>query len=165
MVQPETPDPELEESSDSIRHYMSALQSACHSLVSITIDFASLSTTRALALREFDALKTLRMNWDHQLFGKTSKKPRMHSVGLPPQLENLEFFNEVGTDEEVVDLLLSTIQIAPILARNWSSLVIVDCEDRVRKQIIEACEAQPQLELDIIGRIDHESDDNDIEEQ
>ncbi|KAK7214498.1 hypothetical protein V2G26_002501 [Clonostachys chloroleuca] len=84
MTQNEEPSPELEESSDSIRDYMIAVKSACHSLETVTIDFPTLMTHRALALREFDHLKTLRINWDHQLFGKTSKKPRLHSAGLPP---------------------------------------------------------------------------------
>lgn len=156
MTQAEDPVPELEESSDSIRDYMMALKSACHSLESITIDFASLRSSRALALREFVALKTLRINWDHQLFGKTSKKPRMHSVGLPPELETLEFFNELGTDEEVTDLLVYAIQGISVTARKLTRLIVVDGEDGVPQEIVEACKAQPQLQLDIIGRMDEE---------
>jgi hypothetical protein len=159
MTQPDDPQPELEESSDSIRDYVMALKSACHSLESVTIDSPHLHCSRALALRDFAALHTLRLNWDHQLFGRTSKKPRLHSVGLPPELRTLEFFNELGTDDEVTDLFVLAIENLPITARKWENLVVVEGEgdEGVPKEIIEACKKHPQLKLDIIGRMD-ESD-------
>ncbi|KAK7424662.1 hypothetical protein QQZ08_008545 [Neonectria magnoliae] len=123
MTQTEDPSPELEESSDSIRDYVIALDSASHSLETVTIDFPLLQTSRPLALRGFTALKTLRINWDHQLFGKTSKKPRLQSVGLPPELETLEFFNKLGTDDEVTELFVHAIENLDITARKLSRLI------------------------------------------
>ncbi|KAF7550022.1 hypothetical protein G7Z17_g5994 [Cylindrodendrum hubeiense] len=155
MTQTEQPTPELEDSSDNIRDYIMALSPANHSLESITIDFPTLLGLRALSLRDFAVLKTFRINWDYQLFGMSSKKkPRMHSVGLPPQLEVLEFFNELGTDEEVTDLLVYMIQGLHISARNLKRLILVAGEDGVPKDVIEACKAQAQLELNIIGEMD-----------
>lgn len=151
LTQLEDPEPELEESSDSIRDYIMALKSASHSLEIITIDFPFLTGSRALALREFTALHTLRLNWDHQLYGRTTKKPRLHSVGLPPELKTLEFFNQLGTDEPVTDLLVNTIENLPIMARHLEELIVVADEDGVPKEIIEACKSQPQLRLNIIG--------------
>ncbi|RMJ01646.1 hypothetical protein CDV36_015657 [Fusarium kuroshium] len=151
MTHPEDPSPELEESSDSIRDYFMALKSACHSLETITIDSVFLRSSRALALRDFTALKTLRMNWDHQLYGKSSKRPRLHSVGLPPELETLEFFNDLGTDEEVTELLVNTIENVNLMARHLKEL-IVRVEDReIPKEVLEACKSQPQLHLHVIG--------------
>lgn len=160
MTQAPEPSPELEESSGSIRDYMIALQSAAHSLETITVDFPLLQSARALQLREFVQLKTLRLNWDHQLFGKTSKKPRMTSVGLPPELETLEFFNELGTDEEVTDLLVSALETINFSARKFTRMIVIEGEDgnTVPKAVEEACKAQEQLQLDIIGRMDTVND-------
>lgn len=154
MTQAANPSPDLEESSDSIRDYMIALNSACHSLETITIDFPMLQSSRALALRDFECLKTLRLNWDYQLFGKSSKKPRMTSVGMPPELETLEFFNQLGTDEEVTDLLVNMVENIHITARNLKRLIVTEREgeDRIPKAVEDACNKQPQLQLDIIGR-------------
>ncbi|KAI1108225.1 hypothetical protein F5Y14DRAFT_100639 [Nemania sp. NC0429] len=105
MTQSTEPTPELEESSDNLGDYMVALQSQCESLHSITIDFPTMGSRRSLRMRDFVALKVLRVNWDWQLFGRKSKKPRLDSFGVPPNLEILEFFNELGTDEEVTELL------------------------------------------------------------
>jgi hypothetical protein len=156
MTQLEHPSPELEESSTSIRDYMIALGSACHSLETITIDFPLLQSARPLALRDFDVLKTLRLNWDHQLFGKSSKKPRLTSVGMPPMLETLEFFNELGTDAEVTDLFVYMLENLNVTAAKLRRLIVVESEDEapVPKAVEEACRAQEQLELDIIGRMD-----------
>ncbi|KAH6666520.1 hypothetical protein F5X68DRAFT_217227 [Plectosphaerella plurivora] len=159
MTQLPDPEPELDESSVSIRDYMIAIKSACHSLQSITIDFPTLYTTRALALRDFDALKTFRLNWDHQLFGKSSKKPRLHSVGLPPNLETLEFFNELGTDAEVTELLINTLETLDFSARKLERLIVVENEDGMSKEFIAACKANPRLKLDIIGGFDTEDSD------
>lgn len=156
MTQSAEPSPDLEDSSDSIRDYIIALSSAAHSLETITIDFPLLRTTRALALREFTALKTLRINYDHQLFGKSSKKPRMTSVGLPPDLKTLEFFNELGTDEEVTDLLVNMIQTVHITATKLTRLIVYEPEDEgtIPKEVEDGCNMQDQLHLDIIGRMD-----------
>ena len=157
MTQLSEPVPELEESSTSIRDYMSAIKSACHSLQSITVDFPQLTTTRALALRDFDALKTLRLNWDHQLFGKSSKKPRLHSVGMPPELETLEFFNELGTDEEVTELFVFALQTLDYTAKKLERLILPEHENGgPPKQIVEACKANSRLQLDVIGGFDTE---------
>lgn len=109
-------------------------------------------------MREFAALKTLRLNWDYQLFGKSSKKPRLHSVGLPPVMETLEFFNELGSDAEVTDLLLATIEQKSIVARNWKTMVVVEGDDGVSKEIKNACK-EAGLQLDIIGAMDEESEE------
>ncbi|KAF5011513.1 hypothetical protein FDECE_2385 [Fusarium decemcellulare] len=157
MTQDEDPVPELEESSDSIRDYLAALRSACHSLETITIDSPNLRSSRALALRDFTALKTLRLNWDHQLYGRTTKRPRLHSVGLPPALETLEFFNELGTDEEVTDLLVNTIEQVNVMAEHLKDLIVRAEEAEIPKDVLEACKSQPQIHLHIIGG-DEDSD-------
>ena len=157
MTQPADPCPDLEESSDSIRDYMLALRSASHSLETVTIDSPLLRSSKALMLREFVALKTLRINWDHQLFGKSfKKKARLHSVGLPPELEVLEFFNMLGTDEEVTDLFVNMVQSLHITARKLKRLIVVQDEDQdgIPREVEEACRTQKQLQLDIIGCMD-----------
>ncbi|ESU17575.1 hypothetical protein FGSG_11152 [Fusarium graminearum PH-1] len=151
LTQREEPEPELEESSSSIRDYMMALKEQCHSLETITIDFPMLASGRALALREFVKLKTLRLNWDYQLFGKSTKKPRLHSVGLPPELETLEFFNPLGTDEEVTDLLANAIQSLHITCRKMKELIVLVEEAEIPKEVLEAIKSQPQLHLSVIG--------------
>ncbi|RYP24019.1 hypothetical protein DL767_008678 [Monosporascus sp. MG133] len=156
MTQTPEPEPELEESSINIGDYIIALKSARHSLESVTIDFPTLVGYRALRMRDFTALKTLRINWDYQLFGKTSKKPRLHSVGLPPELETLEFFNELGKDEEVTDLLIYTIENREIVASNWKTMIVVQGDDReVTKDLVQACKSHG-LQLDIIGHFDED---------
>ncbi|CAJ2502031.1 Uu.00g048840.m01.CDS01 [Anthostomella pinea] len=156
MTQVPEPVPELVDSSDNIADYICALSSASHSLQSILIDFPSLSGFKALRMRDFVALKTLRVNWDYQLFGKSSKKPRMHSVGLPPELETLEFFNELGTDEGVTDLLLYAIQNKGVTARNLKTMIVVEGDEpSLSWELKEACKSQ-ELELRIIGQLDEE---------
>lgn len=158
MTQPQDPSPDLEESSDSLRDYIIALGGAAHSLESITIDFPILRNTKALAMRDFAELKTLRINWDHQLFGKSSKKPRMTSVGLPPELETLEFFNPLGTDEEVTDLFVSTVESIHITARKLSQLVLVEAAteggETIPNRLHDALKTQPQIKIDVIGQMD-----------
>ena len=155
MTQTSDSPAQLEESSDRIDDYILALKSASHSLVTITIDFPSLKGHKALRMREFEALKTLRINWDYQLFGKSASKPRMHSVGMPPRLETLEFFNPLGTDDEVVDLFEHMIENISINAQHLQHLIVVDDEDhRVPKQVLAACKTQPQIHVDIIGDLD-----------
>ncbi|KAF1348256.1 F-box domain-containing protein [Lizonia empirigonia] len=157
MTQLKDPEPELEESSDSFSDYIIALNSQAHSLKSITIDFPTLGCRKTLRLREFESLKELRMNWDYQLFGKSSKKPRLHSVGLPPKLEVLEFFNELGKDEEVTDLLLSMLQNKSIVARTLKKMIVVEGNVKVLKEVKSICKEQ-NLELDIIGELDVDSE-------
>ena len=158
MVHTETPSPELEESSDSIWDYIIALGSACHSLESITIDFPTLAGFKPLRMRDFTALKTLRINWDYQLFGKSSKKPRMHSVGVPPELETLEFFNELGTDDEVTDLLEYMIRNKAVVARALERMIVPQSEaGDVPSSIVEACKSQG-LRMDIIGAMETDTD-------
>ncbi|KAM5350286.1 hypothetical protein ACJ41O_006791 [Fusarium nematophilum] len=157
MTQDEDPEPELEESSDSIRDYIMALKSASHSLETITIDSPSLRSSRALALRDFAALETLRLNWDHQLYGRSSKRPRLHSVGLPPELKTLEFFNDLGTDDEVTDLLVNTIENMNLMARHLTELIVRVDEHEVPSAVLEACKSQPQIHLHVIGG-DEEAD-------
>lgn len=165
MTQLPEPEPELEESSDDIGDYVFALKSARHSLESVTIDFPFLAGYKALRMRDFAALRTLRLNWDYQLFGKTSKKPRLHSVGLPPELETLEFFNELGTDDEVNDLLLYTVQNKGIIASKFKTMIVVPGDDGdISKDLVEACKSS-KLQLDIIGHFDEDSDEEAEEEK
>ncbi|CAO2647485.1 Nn.00g084070.m01.CDS01 [Neocucurbitaria sp. VM-36] len=157
MTQLEEPEPELEESSDNVGDYILAIQSQAEFLKSLTIDFPTLTGRKVLRMRDFQALTTLRLNWDYQLFGKSSKKPRLHSVGLPPILEVLEFFNDLGTDDEVTDLLLVMIEQKNIIARTWKKMVVVEGEDGVSREIKDACK-EAGLQLDIIGAMDTDSD-------
>ncbi|KAF9731922.1 hypothetical protein PMIN06_003090 [Paraphaeosphaeria minitans] len=162
MTHQDEPEPELEESSDSVADYIHALNSQSESLISITIDSPSMTSRKVLRMREFGALKTLRLNWDYQLFAKSSKKPRLHSVGLPPELEMLEFFNELGTDAEVNDLLLALIESKSIVARHWETMVVVEGDEAILKQVKAACK-ENGLQLDIIGAFDEtDSDDDEV---
>ncbi|KAF1850073.1 uncharacterized protein K460DRAFT_360930 [Cucurbitaria berberidis CBS 394.84] len=160
MTQVEEPEPELEESSDNVGDYILALQSQAEFLKSITIDFPTLTGRKALRMRQFEALTTLRLSWDYQLFGKSSKKPRLHSVGLPPIMEVLEFFNDLGTDDEVNDLLLTVIEQKNIIARTWQTMVVVEGDDGVSREIKDACKSAG-LRLDIIGAMDTDTDTDD----
>ncbi|ATY60586.1 F-box domain-containing [Cordyceps militaris] len=157
MTQSPDPGPDLEETSDSMRDYIIAIQPQCNSLETITVDHPLLRNRRALSLRDFVKLKTLRLNWDHQLFGHSSKKPRLNSVGMPPELETLEFFNQLGTDEEVTDLFVAMLKNLTVMARKLTHLIVMESEEDekpVPKEVEEACKSQPQLRVDIIGRMD-----------
>jgi hypothetical protein len=164
MTQAEEPEPELEESSDSLSDYIVALKSQAEFLTNITFDSPTLHNRKTLRLRDFEALKTLRLNWDHQLFAKTSKKPRLHSVGFPPNMETLEFFNELGTDAEVTDLLVVAIESKDIIAKNWRTLLVVEGDNSVPTVIKDACKTVG-LRLDIIGDIDNITDASIDEEE
>ena len=164
MTQLEEPEPELEESSDSFSDYIIALSSQAHSLKSITIDFPTLGCRKTLRLREFQTLKELRMNWDYQLFGKSSKKPRLHSVGLPPELEVLEFFNELGKDEEVTDLLLAMLENKGIVARKLQKMIVVEGNNKILSEVKRVCKEQG-LQLDIIGELDEDEDEDEDEDK
>ncbi|KAF2824187.1 hypothetical protein CC86DRAFT_371573 [Ophiobolus disseminans] len=159
MTQTEEPEPELEESSDSLSDYIIALNSQAEFLKSITFDSPTLHNRKTLRLREFEVLKTLRLNWDHQLFAKSSKKPRLHSVGFPPEMEVLEFFNDLGTDNEVTDLFVVAIESKDIIAKNWKTMIVVDGDDGVPKEIKDACKTVG-LQLDIIGAMGTDSDED-----
>lgn len=164
LTQAEEPEPGLEESSDSLSDYIIALKTQAEFLTSITFDSPTLHNRKTLRLREFESLKTLRLNWDHQLFAKSSKKPRLHSVGFPPEMETLEFFNELGTDAEVVDLFLAAIESKDIIAKNWKTLVVVEGDDGVPKGIKDACKTVG-LKLDIIGALDSDSEEDDDDDE
>ncbi|KAF1998220.1 F-box domain-containing protein [Amniculicola lignicola CBS 123094] len=157
MTQTEEPSPELEETGDNLADYVVALKSQAASLKSFTIDSPTLGCRRPLRMRDFAELTTLRMNWDYQLFGETSPKPRLFSVGLPPQLEVLEFFNDMGTDEEVTDLLLYTIEQKDIIAKAWTKMVAREDDCYVPRVIKDACK-EAGLDLFIIGGEDSEAD-------
>jgi hypothetical protein len=135
------PNPPLEESPADAGDYIFALNSAQHSLETISIDYATLGGRKALRLRDFVALKSLSLR-DYQLFGQTSKtgKPRLHSVGFPPEMETLRFFGEVGTDDEVTELLEVAISNKSILARKWKQLVVPDSKEGIPKAIMDACD-------------------------
>lgn len=142
MVQTKAePEPPLEESAADAGDYIFALNSAQHSLEAISIDCATLGGRKALRLRDFVALKSLGLR-DYQLFGQTSKtgKPRLHSVGLPPEMETLKFFGEVGTDDEVTELLEVAIRSKDVVARNWKVLVDAGREG-VPANIMDAAES------------------------
>ncbi|TGJ79604.1 hypothetical protein E0Z10_g9173 [Xylaria hypoxylon] len=124
MTQSSEPSPDLEESSDNMGDYMVALRSQCEALETITVDFPTMGSRRSLRMREFVALRVLRINWDWQLFGRKSKKPRLDSFGVPPNLEKLEFFNVLGTDEEVTELLDYLIQTNDVVAKAVNTTLI-----------------------------------------
>lgn len=157
MTQPEDPSPALQETSDNFSDYVMALQSQAHSLRSFTIDSPTISCRRALRMRNFEVLETLRMNWDYQLFGKTTKKPRLHSVGMPPQLQVLEFFNELGTDDQVTELFVQLIELKDTVPSKWETLIVVEGDSGVPKVIKDACKNHG-LRLDIIGQLDTDTD-------
>lgn len=158
MTQAAEPSPELEESSDNAGDYVMALKSQCHSLETLIIDHATLTGRKPLRMRNFEVLKTLKLNWDYQLFGKSSKKPRLHSAGLPPELEVLEFFNELGTDEEVTELLEYTLQIASVTNGKLKRMIVVHGENGVSKGVVAACKTSG-VQLDIIGALDDHEDE------
>lgn len=143
IFQLQFPSPPLEESPDDVEDYIFAVQSAQHSLQTISINFATLSAENPMKLRGFESLKTLELR-DYQLFGQPSGSPRLHSVGLPPNLEVLKFFNPVGEDEELSDLLCYTIENKAILASKLREMIVVEGEGREREfppKLVEACTA------------------------
>jgi len=162
MTQLPEPSPDLEESSDDCSDYIVALSAQAPTLESITIDVPTLGGRKTLRMREFKALETLRLGWDYHLFGKTSKKARLHSIGMPPNLVTLELFNELGTDEGVTDLMVSMLQIGTILATKWEKFIVVaDDDGKVPQVIIDACK-QGEVKLEIIGQMgDDDGDDDD----
>lgn len=152
------PEPELEESSDEINEFVMALKPCAETLETIVIDHPTLGGRKVLRMRDFVAVKTLRLNFDTQLFGKTSKKPRLHSVGFPPQLETLEFLNEIGRDDVVTELFAGALENIEFMARNLKTLMLVDGPRGIPRQILDACEGKG-FELSIRRLADDDSDD------
>lgn len=142
------PVPELEESSDEINEFVMALKPCAESIETIIVDHPTLGGRKVLRMRDFTALKTMRLNFDTQLFGKTSKKPRLHSVGLPPELETLEFFGEIGKDEAVTELFAIALGNIEFMARNLKTLILFEGPDGIPQQILDACEGK-KFELQI----------------
>ena len=140
ITQLQFPSPPLEESPDDIEDYILAMKSAEHSLQIISIDFATLSAENPLKLRGFECLKSLELR-DYQLFGQSSGSPRLHSVGLPPNLEVLRFLNLVGEDEELVDLLCYTVENKAILASKLHKIEVINKEYSLLDNLGKACEA------------------------
>ena len=148
ISQLEDPSPPLEESPDDVGDYILAMRSSLHSLETISIDFTTLSGDQPLRLREFQSLTSLELR-DYQLFGQSSGSPRLHSVGLAPNLETLRFFNQVGTDEEIADLFCYTIENQDMLARKVCEIIIPRPEDGIPPRVIEACETAEHFHLQI----------------
>jgi hypothetical protein len=143
------PNPELEESSDEICEHVMALRDQAETLESITIDHPTLAGRKVLRLRDFQNVRYLRLNRDTQLFGKTGRKPRMHSAGLPPRLEVLEFTEPLGGDDTVTELFAMMLQNIEFMARDLRALIVVAGPDgSVPEQILEACKGK-KFELDI----------------
>jgi hypothetical protein len=142
------PQPDLEEGSDEICEHVMALRDQAETLESITIDHPTLAGRKVLRLRDFQNLKYLRLNRDTQLFGKTGRKPRMHSAGLPPRLEVLEFTEPLGADETVTELFALMLQNIEFMARDLRTLIVVEGPEGIPEQILEACRGK-KFELDI----------------
>lgn len=142
------PQPELEESSSEINEHIMALKDQAETLESITIDHPTLGGRKVLRLRDFQSCRTLRLNWDTQLFGKTGKKPRMHSAGLPPQLETLEFLDPLGADEMVTELFCMMLGNIDFMARRLKTLIVAEGPGGVPEQVLEACKGK-KFELKI----------------
>jgi hypothetical protein len=141
------PSPELEESPDDVNDFIFALGSAHHSLEKLTIDFPTLGSKAALRLREFDAVTELQL-MDYQLLGISKGKPRLHSVGLPPNLEILTFPGRISEDEEILDLLEYMIEKKEVLARKWRILEVEGDEEGLPERIKELCE---KVGLQVMG--------------
>jgi hypothetical protein len=141
LTQRPTPFPELEESPDDVGDFIFALGSAQHSLEKIIIDFPTLNSKAAQRLRDFDAVTELEIR-DFQLLGQTSGKPRLNSVGLPPNLEVLRFPGGMSRgDEELMDLLEYVIGTSAVLARKWKVLEVEGGEEGMPERIREVCKA------------------------
>jgi hypothetical protein len=138
VTQLQFPSPPLEESPDDVEDYVLAMQSAQHSLKTISIGCATLSAENPLKLRGFESLTSLELR-DYQLFGQSCGSPRLHSVGLPPNLEMLKFLNAVGEDEELLDLLCYTIECKDLLARKLHQIVVVEGERGLPPKLVKAC--------------------------
>ena len=153
ITQRPVPYPPLKESPAHVDDYILALDSAQKSLESISIDFPTLAGKDPLRLRGFEVLETLELR-DYQLFGKT---PRLHSVGLPPELERLKFFNVIGEDEELAELLCYAIENQDMLARKSCQLVVVEGKRGLPSNLIETCKGSKHFKLGV--EVDDDDDD------
>lgn len=140
MTQTREPSPPLEETGEDVEDYVLTLSSQAHALESVVIDFATLGAESAMRLREFQQLTSLRLR-DFQLFGQPEGKPRMHSVGLPPNLEVLEYLDPVVDDEEILELMCYMIENKSIMARKWTKLIVPGGESGLPEKLREACAA------------------------
>lgn len=152
------PQPPLEESSDEVNEFVMALKPCAETLETVVIDQPTLGGRKVLRMRDFLALKHLRFNFDTQLFGKTGKKPRLHSVGLPPELETLEFTGECGTDDTVTELFASALENSSFMARNLKTLTLTEGPKGLPQQIVDACKGQ-NFRL-LTTQLDMEDDDS-----
>lgn len=159
MVHDPYPEPELEESSDEINEFVMALKPCAATIETIVIDHPTLGGRKVLRMRDFVAVKTLRLNFDTQFFGKTGKKPRLHSAAFPPELETLEFLNEIGRDDTVTELFAGALENIEYMARNLKTLMLVDGPRGIPRQILEACEGK-QFELSIRRPVDDSDEDD-----
>lgn len=153
------PQPELEESSDEINEFVMALKPCAETLETIVIDHPTLGGRKVLRMRDFVAIKTLRMNFDTQMFGKTGRKPRLHSVGFPPELETLEFFGECGNDETVTELFATALENSSYMARNLKTLIMAEGHKGLPQQIVDACKGK-KFQL-LTKRLDDDDDADD----
>ena len=143
----ETPKPELEESSDETEDYILALRSADHSLETISLDFPSLTSEKPLRLRPFEQLKSLEIRHS-QLFGQT----RLNSVGFPPFLERLKFLDQVGEDEDLLELLCYTMEQKDIVMRKLTEMSVKrgkgeEYVNGVHAKLLDACKGAEGLKL------------------
>lgn len=159
MTHTSDPRPELEEGSDEINEFVMALRPCADSLETIDIDHPTLGGRKVLRMRDFGALRTLRLNYDTQLFGRTSRKPRLHSVGLPPQLETLEFTGEIGNDETVTELFAAALENIEYMARNLKTLIVAEGPRGLPQQIVGACRGK-KFHL-LTRRLDDEDEEED----
>lgn len=136
------PDPELEETYDDFNEYMMALKDQQATLESVTINFPTIDGKKVIRLRDFEAMTVLRLNRDTQLFGKSGKKPRLHSVGLPPNLQTLELYNPFGDDETVIELFAMMIESIEVTARHFKTLIVPGGVNGVPERILEACKGR-----------------------
>lgn len=113
------------------------------SLEKISIDFPTLKGKKPLRMRSFEMLETFELR-DYQLFGKT---PRLHSVGLPPDLEMLKFFNKVGEDEELLELLCYAVENQDTLLRKDCQLVVAEGANGIPTQLVETCKKSVHFQL------------------
>jgi len=134
ITQLAVPEPELEEAPDNVDDYIFALNGQSHSLQSISIDFPTIGGHKPLKLREFDNLTTLEIR-DHQLFGTL----RLTSVGLPPNLEVLNFLGPVGEDEDIQELLCYIIENKEVMARKWERMIVKEGKNGIPEKVVEAC--------------------------
>ena len=157
ITQLEHPSPPLEESPDDVNDFIFAMHSAIHSLETISIDFPTLRSKSPLKLREFEGVTSLQIR-DYQLFGESG----LSSVAFPPNLETLTFLNEVGKDEDMLELLCYTLEKKDIFARGLRQLVVPESMKALPERLVAAC--TPPLVLCTVGSDEDEENNTDNEE-